>query len=259
MKRRHLGALALAFAMFGACADDAHAFGKSLFKRRAKREAKKRAKREAAKKLAEQTGVNVAGLVDGDASAVAQGMAKDAAMGAVAQSAAGPYAKYVGMSPAAIKDALKADIMKEKGINRFSPPAQRRSVDRLVDQRFGKVQKALATLEALKGGGVGGRLAGAQALAESNAQAVMDGDMSAQEALGSMAADTKGEIGGAVESLTVNPTTLIQDAVQESRAQAEERIRAEVYRSKGIRSGSPRIKKLMADKVVDQKLKALFP
>jgi hypothetical protein len=252
MKRPLLGTLLLSLAILGAGAGDAHAFGRGLAKRRAKRRAKDRAKKEVKKKVAEATGVDVGGLVEGDASATAKGMAKGKAEQAVARSVAGPYAKYVGMKPHQIKASLKDEIMKEKGVNRFSPPSQRRSVDTLVERRYGKVMKAL---ELAKSGGLEAR---ASKLAERNAEAVIEGDKTAGEALGDMTGTARADVADTVAPIQEGPAGLVQDAVEETRAQAEKRIRREVYRSKGISSRSPRIKKIMADKEIENRLNEQF-
>lgn len=284
MNHRSLGAVALAFALAAGTPGDAHAFGRGLLRGAAKREAKKRAKKEVVKKVAEDTGVNVGGLVDGDLSGAAQGMAKDAAMGAVAQSAAGPYAKYLGMQPGDIKEALKAEVMKEQGVTKFSPPSARRQVDNIVEERFGKVQQALQALQgvgALKGnpmGGLGNLTGGGsgaggmqahiemeRAVAKRNLAAAGYDDHGAVDALADHAAATVGAADDAraradagLAPLRGAPAAAVAAKLTESRAQAEERIRAEVYRSKGISSGSPRIKKILADKEVEKQLSELF-
>jgi hypothetical protein len=167
--------------------------------------------------LTEATGVDinqVAGMAD-NPTAAAEGMLSSAIPPALRG--------YVGKNKDQIIESLQAEIYQQKGLSRFSPPAQRRSAEAEARSQAADILSQLSKFP--QGNGLAGQIAGTLSAAAQGAAEVV--------------ASGSSDVGAN------------RDAVLA-------RVQAEVYAQRGIAPGTTGFKKTMADKIVEQRVKQLL-
>lgn len=244
MSRTRWMALAVGAMILGGLAPDADAFGKGFARRRAKRRAKEEAKKAAMREIQKETGVNVGAIASGNAGAIARSAASHAL--------AGEYAPYVGMSPAAIRSAVQADIYKQRRITRFSRREDIGAADRMVNSRVDTI------LGALKAARIAGAAGGVN-----KGNVGMAAHMAAEKAVAARNLSAAGHASAtahahaAANSAVHRPAAraVARAVVKQDPAVLRARIKDEVYAQQRINRFSKREDRVRADLIVDQRVK----